>query len=238
MFNIFRRGPTKEELKGIDRALDRLMAGPVQAAAAKPVEAGVPKPASVMQTVKREVRIEAPVSQVNWPDLKQNVDGLERAAQGAPERVNWHTLRDVTILEMQANYAGATLMLKEWDLRLMTYQEALFAIDRYLDLKVALEGKWFYIKGEGARLGSRFWTLHPDDSLKEGKSGNPEKNLYVFKGDQPLSFMVFSDHDTAIRGGRFHIDADDGFSKQRPVVVGLPKRIPIDSICEDVGRQT
>ena len=170
----------------------------------------------------------------NWDAVKKTVPGLEEAARGLYRARPTFIIDDIRIFDKIANYEDSMRSLKEDGLRPMTYQEALSAIDKHIELKVRLAGKWFWVDGrETRRIG--YYTFQPDGSLRQGKSDDPERTVFIFKGSQQLSFGVDWDEGAGL-GGRFTIGQHEDPSSSAEVVVGVTKDMPVNSICKQTRR--
>ena len=176
-----------------------------------------------------------PVSPANWDALKRNVSGLEMAAMCPQTPVL--KVADVRVISKEVNRKHSIRVLNGLGLRPITYQEALFALDRNPELKEQLKGRWFWIYGNGIEIGG-FHTIQPDGILKEGPSPDREKVVYVAKGKRALSLSVTHDGRPDTHIERFRLDARLGHTGIAPVVVGVPDNIPINSILEEARRQT
>ena len=123
---------------------------------------------------------------------------------------------EIKIIPQEANYADSMRILKENGLEPLTYQEALA---HGKELVKAFKGKWkwFYLAGKGMDK-SGYHTFGKKGNVRAGK-GEVENTVYIWKGNQPLSFEVYSD-DAAQCGGRFGLYAENGPGGVAPVVVG------------------
>jgi len=169
-----------------------------------------------------------PIAPENWSALKRTVPGLSESSR----------LPDVRVLAISSDYCGTLSSLKEHGLRAMTYPEALVILSRDANLKEKLKGKDFWIDGVGIYLNEWYYVLQPDGSLISGLSSDREKNVSVIKNQQMLLLVIYSDQDCAglnwryvIRDSRPNIDAPS-------VAVGIPQDIPVNSICENLRRQS
>ncbi len=126
---------------------------------------------------------------------------------------------DIKIINQEADYENTLSILKENKLRPLTYQEALVSIDKDLELKNKLKGKWFYLQGKGLDK-EGYHTFNNKGNLKEGK-GNMEETIYLWSGKNPLSFGVRSDYGALINGRRFGLSASNSPDSVAGVVVGV-----------------
>jgi hypothetical protein len=109
--------------------------------------------------------------------------------------------------------------LKEAGYKALTYQQAFVAINANPQLKKALLGKWFYLEGTGTQL-SGYYTVGQDGNLTEGKAGQ-ENTAYVYRGNQPLSLDVRSDHYARLDVRRFLLLGSFSPDFAAPVVLGF-----------------
>ena len=141
----------------------------------------------------------------------------------------------ITILDQRANYEDSIKLLKEKNLKPLTYQQALVAIDKDAELKNNLKGKWFYLEGKGLES-SGHYTFNNKGELKEitgGKNlisfsrpikagkGNIEKTVYCWYGVNPLSLGVRTDDGARAGVWRFYLGAYVDPRFVAPVVVGV-----------------
>lgn len=125
----------------------------------------------------------------------------------------------VFVAQTEANQKTSMSLLQQNGFRPLTYQEAIVKIDQSPELKEQLKGQWFYLEGKGSAL-SGYYTFNDKGELTQGK-GNIEKTVYVWKGNQPLSFVVHSDDCARSFEGRYYLDAGIVPSVVAPVVVGV-----------------
>ena len=166
-----------------------------------------------------------PVSPENWQTIKANIPGIAHAAKGVQRTTVQTTtpkFANIEILNQRANHAASMRILNENGLRPVTYREILIALGRDPKLKEKLRGKWFWLNGERTEM-QGFHTIQSNGFLKEGKSDDPVKNVYVWEGEQPLAFNVFEDIHTACGDAWFGIHAIYDPSKTAYVVVGIEK---------------
>jgi len=120
-----------------------------------------------------------------------------------------------------SDYKMSMELLKEKELRPITYKEALINISQDSNLLEQLKGKWFYIanNSEGHRLVNHYF-FNKRGKLTHGER-DPERNLYAWFGEKPLSIIVNNDEDTKESGRRFTIDAGLPGMYAAPVVLGI-----------------
>ncbi len=134
----------------------------------------------------------------------------------------------VFVSETEANHAKSMKLLKHNHLRPLTYQEALVLIDRNLDVKARLKGKWFHLDGKGLKE-SGWCTFDNEGKLVEGK-GDMEKTIYAYPGKNPLWLNVLTDTIASFIGSRFDLVADEGPLRVVLVVVGVKIRSKIEGV--------
>jgi len=174
-----------------------------------------------------------PVAPENWEVLKQNIPGLDDAAQGT---YNPQRLSGIRVIETPAALTDTLRILEEQGLRLLTYREAFVILGADAKLKERLKEKSFWLKEIGARADGDY-TLQPDGSLKEGRAKDKEKAVSVYQGDQPVHLYVYPDNQASWQHKRFNLSANVGPGHVTSMVVGLPQDTPINSICEAVRRK-
>src|SRR5271157_4765495 len=132
------------------------------------------------------------------------------------------------ILKQRADHAESMAILAKNGLRPLTYQEAL---SRSSELIKELEGKWFYLAGEGLNKKDKIYTFDNQGGLAE-LAGNEtrDQKVRVWSGDQPLYLYVNSD---PIGGRRFDLAADESPPDIAPVVVG----VKIDEVLPQIRRK-
>jgi hypothetical protein len=125
----------------------------------------------------------------------------------------------VFLAQTGANQKNSMSLLQQNGFRPLTYQEAIVKIDQNPELKEQLKGKWFYLDDKGSQL-SGYYTFNDKGELTQGK-GDIEKTVYIYKGNQPLSFLVHTDDNAGYDEWRFFLYSGYDPSLVAPVVVGL-----------------
>ena len=126
----------------------------------------------------------------------------------------------IKILYKEANHADSMAILKEANLRPLTYQEALQHSEELID---AFKGKWkwFYLDRKIMDKDGLF-TFDSKGELQKIEGDVPiDKKVYVWSGNNSLSLGVLSGDIARQDGRRFYLLADDGPDDVAPVVVGL-----------------
>ena len=124
----------------------------------------------------------------------------------------------------EANHSESMKLLSEAGLRPLSYQELLPLLMKDEQLRNTLKGKWFWIAGQGMYKRGMF-TINKKGELREiarEEKPSAERKVYVWSGDQPLSFVVYSDAVAAYDGRRFNLSAGYEPLLVAPVVVGVP----------------
>lgn len=123
-----------------------------------------------------------------------------------------------------SDYDMSMKLLKEKELRPLTYKEALITISQDDNLLGELKGKWFYIANdkEAHKLVNHYF-FNKRGKLTHGER-DPERNLYAWFGEKPLSIIVNNDEDTRESGRRFTLDAGLPGIYAAPVVLGIRQR--------------
>ncbi len=123
-----------------------------------------------------------------------------------------------------SDYKMSMELLKEKELRPITYKEALVNISQDSNLLGQLKGTWFYIANdpEGHRLVNHYF-FNKRGKLTHG-TRDPERNLYAWFGEKPLSIIINNDEDTRESGRRFTIDAGLPGIYVAPVILGIRPR--------------
>jgi len=187
------------------------------------------------------------VSPGNWAAIKASFPGIAAAANGNQSTTVQGTVgrfAGITVLDKEANSPNSEFILETHGLRPVTYQEILIALDRDWELKEKLKGRWFWLEGKGVENGGDH-TLQPDGSLKEGRSEDLEKTVYIMKEDSNLlrgeerrSLEVYTDEVAVITNRRYRLITTIGSAAIASAVVGIPEELPVNSICKDARRQT
>lgn len=123
-----------------------------------------------------------------------------------------------------SDYDMSMKLLKEKELRPITYKEALITISQDSNLLGELKGTWFYIANdkEAHKLVNHYF-FNKRGKLTHGER-TPERNLYAWFGEKPLSIIVNNDDDTRESGRRFTLDAGLPEIYAAPVVLGIRPR--------------
>lgn len=123
-----------------------------------------------------------------------------------------------------SDYDMSMKLLKEKELRPITYKEALINISRDSNLLGELKGTWFYIANdqEAHKLVNHYF-FNKRGKLTHGER-DPERNIYAWFGEKPLSIIVNNDEDTKESGRRFTLDAGLPGIYASPVVLGIRHR--------------
>ncbi|MDE1859137.1 MAG: hypothetical protein KGH67_01265 [Candidatus Micrarchaeota archaeon] len=124
----------------------------------------------------------------------------------------------IYVIDKSADHARSMEILAAKGLRPLTYKEAL---SRSSELITELEGKWFYLDGQGIEK-SGIHTFNEKGELVE-LTGNKstDQKVRVWPGNNPLSLDVYSDGDARVSGGRFGLGANGEPHDVAPVVVGV-----------------
>jgi len=179
-----------------------------------------------MSTARRSI---LPVAPCNWHELKRAIPGLDEAAK-TEQKIPLYLI-EVKELETGVLSRGdVTNYLNRKSLRLLTIQEAFFALTKHPDLLKKLKGKTFYVGGLGPEEDGEY-TIQPDGSLKPGRSPDREKNVLHCSGSNPLWIGVC----IYKKDFRFATGAIQPSMEQR--IVSVPEDVPINSICEEMRRQ-
>ena len=123
------------------------------------------------------------------------------------------------VFEIRADYRESMKILKEHGLRLLTFQEALVAIDKDPNLKEQLKGKRLYLDGRGSQL-SEDYTFNDEGELTQG-IGDMERTVYAWKSSRPLSLDVRTDNKASHYGRRFYLNAFNDPQRSASAVVGI-----------------
>ena len=127
-----------------------------------------------------------------------------------------------------SDYKMSMKLLEEKELRPLTYKEALITISQDYNLLGELKGKWFYIANdkEAHKLVNHYF-FNKRGKLTHGER-DPERNLYAWFGEKPLSIIVNNDEDTRESGRRFTLDASLPEIYAAPVVLGIRPRSEVE----------
>ena len=123
-----------------------------------------------------------------------------------------------------SDYDMSMKLLQEKELHPITYKEALINISHDSNLLGQLKGTWFYISNdqEAHKLVNHYF-FNKRGKLTHGER-DPERNLYAWFGEKPLSLIVNDDEDTKESGRRFTIDASLPKIYAAPIVLGIRPR--------------
>lgn len=126
----------------------------------------------------------------------------------------------IFVLETQANLIDSVTFLRESNLRLLTFQEALSIIDKNPELKEQLKGKWFYLEGKELKEAG-FYEFNETGTLTkvEGRE-NPERTVHAQFGIHPPYLCVRTDNGI-LSGWRFVIGGDVWPQDVAPVIIGI-----------------
>ena len=180
-----------------------------------------PKPYTISQEALDAILAEPSPVEPRRPEPQ----AAQQADKNDFRQVRGATGKMLYILEKEATHQDSMKLLSEAGLRPMTYQEILPLLMEDEQLKNALKGKRFWIAGQSMKKEGVF-TINEKGELRDiTKEENPsaEQKVRVWSGNQPLSFVVYSDDYAAFFGGRFYLFANDGPRVVAPVVVGVPK---------------
>ena len=161
-----------------------------------------------------------PVDPRNWSEMKRTFPGLKEAARG-PIKTKLLSIKDIRILDIEANHTDSMRLLKENGLRPMTYMEAINAMVHNSQLKNKLIGKCFYTNEVGTDKQGEY-TIKPGGNLVKGSTLNPENDISFTKGPNPLSVIVESMDTHHLWCSRFEVNAQRGPETYSCVVVGIP----------------
>ena len=139
-------------------------------------------------------------------------------------QVKGATGKTLYILEKEANHPDSMKLLSEAGLRPLSYREILSLLMEDEQLKNALKGKQFWLAGKGIEK-EGILTINEKGELREiarEEKPSAERKVYVWSGDQPLSFKVYLDDFAANVGRRFSLNAYLEPQGVAPVVAGVP----------------
>jgi len=176
-----------------------------------------------------------PVDPRNWSEMKKAIPGLKEAARGPLRPIS--NISDLLVLYCSFSGRGSTYehsvrTLKEKEHRLLTLEEAAYILTHYPDKLNSLKGRSFYIEGEGNGAGG-YHTIRDDGSVHLEMSKNLERSLYYHSGNLNISLIILQDNEAIKNNGRFCLDARNLPSNHVTAIVGLPKDMPVNSICKD-----
>src|SRR5271157_291244 len=164
----------------------------------------------------------APQKQCMSPDDLRIVLESQRDHKASEPKMAEESL---IILKQKADHAESMAILAKKGLRPLTYQEAL---SRSTELIKELEGKWFYLAGQGLNKKDKIYTFDKQGELAE-LAGNEtyDEKVRVWSGDRLLSLGVLTDGGTRLDGRRFYLVAGSGPRLVAPVVVGIYDERPL-----------
>ena len=122
------------------------------------------------------------------------------------------------VSEQGGTPAQSVRLLADNGLRLLTYQEALA---RSPELIRELQGKWFYLDGQGIRKDGFYAFDKQTGELVRETAEGPDQKVRVYSGNKQLSISVNPDYSAAHSGRRFNLFGYDWTSYVAPVVVGV-----------------
>ena len=182
-----------------------------------------PKPYTISQEALDAILAEpSPIEPRRPPQPEPQA--AQQADKNGFRQVRGATGKTLYILEKEANHSESMKLLSEAGLRPLSYQELLPLLMKDEQLRNTLKGKWFWIAGQGMYKRGMF-TINKKGELREiarEEKPSAERKVYVWSGDQPLSFVVYSDAVAAYDGRRFNLSAGYEPLLVAPVVVGVP----------------
>ncbi|MDE1859281.1 MAG: hypothetical protein KGH67_02020, partial [Candidatus Micrarchaeota archaeon] len=133
---------------------------------------------------------------------------------------------DYEVIGFSGNYQDSIRELKFNHLRLLTYQEALVIFVNDLELTQRFKGKSFYISGEGLKKSGNYLV---DSSGKisqlrrKPKLEEAQNIVYMWAGENPLSFDICLDEVVTTHHRRFAISGVDKPHQVLPIIIGIRK---------------
>ncbi len=183
-----------------------------------------PKPYTISQEALDAILAEpSPIEPRRPPQPEPQA--AQQADKNGFKQVKGATGKTLHILEKWADYSDSMELLSEAGLKPPSYQEILSLLMEDEQLRNALQEKWFWLAGEGMKKNGIFTISEKGEirKIRWREKLSLERKVHVYKGNQPLSFRVYSDAPAADHGWRFALDAYAVPHNVAPVVVGVPK---------------